>query len=42
MIKFMTLRNWKDDEISNAGFKGSSGEIVNKISDNHLFIEMPE
>lgn len=40
--KFMTLRNWKDDDISNDGFKGSTGERINKLSENHLLIEIPE
>jgi hypothetical protein len=39
--KFLALRNWKDGDISNIGFKGSMGEKLKKITDNHLFIELP-
>lgn len=38
--KFIVLHNWKDLVITAEGIKTPSGEIVRRLSENHLYIEI--
>jgi hypothetical protein len=39
--KFVSLHNWDPEKISIEKYKFSTGEIISKLSDNHLLIEIP-
>ena len=42
LVKFVTFHKWTLDSIKLIPTRLSNGEIIRKLSDNHLFIEIPK